>query len=206
MSQPTCEYCQSYISTDNNVTIMDCKHIYHTSCLIENSSISYGKIMCPNKLCFINRFINSFICKKQIFIKQNNGECSICLENISNINISITKCKHCFHTSCLTKNISMNGHNCPNCRRIIATDISALNKCSYPSSSVDYDYSELMIQHILERLQEQQQQQLTEETNVDNNSNIFRFKNFDILHFNIGVLLIAIFINIKLKSDKYLNN
>jgi len=170
MSQPTCEYCQSYISTDNNVTIMDCKHIYHTSCLIENSSISY------------------------------------CLENISNINISITKCKHCFHTSCLTKNISMNGHNCPNCRRLIATDISALNKCSYPSSSVDYDYSELMIQHILERLQEQQQQQLTEETNVDNNSNIFRFKNFDILHFNIGVLLIAIFINIKLNSDKYLNN
>jgi len=39
---------------------------------------------------------------------------------IENINICTTECGHCFHSSCLIKNISHNGFGCPYCRKILA--------------------------------------------------------------------------------------
>jgi hypothetical protein len=43
-------------------------------------------------------------------------ECVICMEEIFEKNKVITECGHCFHTSCLMKNINHNGFDCPCCR------------------------------------------------------------------------------------------
>jgi len=51
----------------------------------------------------------------------NTSDCSICMENILfNINCIITDCGHCFHASCLLRNIAHNGFNCPCCRNVMA--------------------------------------------------------------------------------------
>jgi hypothetical protein len=48
-------------------------------------------------------------------------ECSICLDCIDgNKNQIITECGHCFHASCLMKNVSHNGFGCPYCRAAMA--------------------------------------------------------------------------------------
>ena len=48
-------------------------------------------------------------------------ECSICLDCIDGAkNQVITECGHCFHVSCLMKNVSHNGFACPHCRTIMA--------------------------------------------------------------------------------------
>ena len=45
-----------------------------------------------------------------------NETCSICLEDITNINSSITKCNHQFHSNCLIKWIIIGNQHCPLCR------------------------------------------------------------------------------------------
>jgi len=50
-------------------------------------------------------------------------DCPICMEIIdTNINICTTECGHCFHSSCLIKNISHNGFGCPYCRKVLADE------------------------------------------------------------------------------------
>ena len=45
-------------------------------------------------------------------------ECCICYELINGkIDCLVTQCEHCFHTSCLMKNVALNGYTCPLCRR-----------------------------------------------------------------------------------------
>jgi hypothetical protein len=47
----------------------------------------------------------------------NYCDCPICLDEINETkNKTITECGHKFHTSCLMKNISLNGFGCPYCR------------------------------------------------------------------------------------------
>lgn len=46
----------------------------------------------------------------------NQEECCICLEKMSNKNVTITDCNHSFHTSCLLK---YNNKKCPICRQIL---------------------------------------------------------------------------------------
>jgi hypothetical protein len=47
----------------------------------------------------------------------NYCECPICFDEINETkNNTITDCGHKFHTSCLMKNISLNGFGCPYCR------------------------------------------------------------------------------------------
>lgn len=46
----------------------------------------------------------------------NQSECCICLEKMTNKNISITECNHLFHTSCLLK---YNNQKCPICRQLM---------------------------------------------------------------------------------------
>ena len=45
-------------------------------------------------------------------------ECSICLDTITKINITVTKCGHIFHESCIKKlfEASTLRHVCPLCR------------------------------------------------------------------------------------------
>lgn len=42
-------------------------------------------------------------------------DCSICYETMNDVNISITKCGHKFHTSCLIKSVLIKT-TCPYCR------------------------------------------------------------------------------------------
>lgn len=61
-------------------------------------------------------------------------ECSICLDCIDgNKNQIITECGHCFHASCLMKNVSHNGFGCPYCRATMA---------EAPPDDDESDYSE----------------------------------------------------------------
>ena len=48
--------------------------------------------------------------------------CNICFDIVHEINISITNCKHLFHTNCLLKWIIIN-NTCPLCRYELYSDI-----------------------------------------------------------------------------------
>lgn len=53
----------------------------------------------------------------------NPQECPICMDAIDMAkNCSTTECGHCFHTSCLVRNVKMNGISCPCCRTAMAID------------------------------------------------------------------------------------
>ena len=49
------------------------------------------------------------------------NECPVCFDTIDeNKNCVVTECGHKFHCSCLMKNASFNGFNCPFCRTVMA--------------------------------------------------------------------------------------
>lgn len=50
----------------------------------------------------------------------DKDDCAICLENIGDVDISITNCNHYFHTSCLLK---IKKNECPLCKNILITDV-----------------------------------------------------------------------------------
>jgi hypothetical protein len=48
-------------------------------------------------------------------------ECPICMDDINiNKNCITTECGHCFHTSCVMRNVAQNGFACPMCRSAMA--------------------------------------------------------------------------------------
>jgi len=50
-------------------------------------------------------------------------ECPICMDMIDiSKNCVTTECGHKFHTSCLMRNVSFNGFECPYCRTVMAED------------------------------------------------------------------------------------
>ena len=49
-------------------------------------------------------------------------ECPICMDEIEEKNKVTTECGHCFHTSCLMKNVAHNGFGCPYCRTVMAEE------------------------------------------------------------------------------------
>lgn len=58
---------------------------------------------------------------QEVAINVEVNECSICLDCIDgNKNQVVTECGHCFHASCLMKNVSHNGFGCPYCRATMA--------------------------------------------------------------------------------------
>lgn len=59
----------------------------------------------------------------QVANESEKMECSICLDCIDGTkNQVITECGHCFHASCLMKNVSHNGFGCPYCRATMAEE------------------------------------------------------------------------------------
>lgn len=48
-------------------------------------------------------------------------DCPICLENIDDVDISITNCNHYFHTSCLLKIIK---NECPLCKKLLFIEVN----------------------------------------------------------------------------------
>jgi hypothetical protein len=62
-------------------------------------------------------------------------ECPICFDAIDNKNIVTTECGHCFHCSCLMKNVVNNGFDCPMCRQKMAEVIDDDNESEYSYDS-----------------------------------------------------------------------
>ena len=61
-------------------------------------------------------------------------ECSICYNNIYDINKVVTECNHVFHFSCLLKNYKNNsstGEKCPLCRKSFLESPSLNNSNTY---------------------------------------------------------------------------
>ena len=50
-------------------------------------------------------------------------ECPICMDDINvNKNCITTECGHCFHASCVMRNVAQNGFACPMCRTAMAEE------------------------------------------------------------------------------------
>jgi len=66
-------------------------------------------------------------------------ECPICMDQIEEKKNKVTtECGHCFHTSCLMKNVAHNGYGCPYCRTVMAEEPEDNNSNEeYDESSID---------------------------------------------------------------------
>ena len=65
-------------------------------------------------------------------------ECPICMDDINvTKNCIITECGHCFHTSCVMRNVAQNGFACPMCRTAMADDVE--------SEETEYDDDEFSL-------------------------------------------------------------
>ena len=55
-------------------------------------------------------------------MSQTQVECAICMDDIhfNESNFIKTECGHCFHASCLMRNVAHNGFGCPYCRSAMA--------------------------------------------------------------------------------------
>ena len=71
-------------------------------------------------------------------------ECPICMDQIEGMkNRVTTECGHCFHTSCLMKNVAHNGFGCPYCRDAMAEEPDDNNTDEeYDDFSVDEEDEE----------------------------------------------------------------
>jgi len=71
-------------------------------------------------------------------------ECPICIEQIEGERNKVTTdCGHCFHTSCLMKNVAHNGFGCPYCRDAMAEEPADNNSDEeYDEFSVDEEDEE----------------------------------------------------------------
>ena len=57
-------------------------------------------------------------------MSQVHIECPICMDSVElNKNCVTTECGHCFHASCLMRNVAHNGFGCPYCRTAMAEDV-----------------------------------------------------------------------------------
>jgi hypothetical protein len=66
-------------------------------------------------------------------------ECPICMDEINGEKNKVTTdCGHCFHTSCLMKNVAHNGFSCPYCRDAMAEEPADNNSDEeYDEFSID---------------------------------------------------------------------
>lgn len=71
-------------------------------------------------------------------------ECPICMDQIEGEKNKVTtECGHCFHTSCLMKNVAHNGFGCPYCRDAMAEEPADNNSDEeYDEFSVDEEDEE----------------------------------------------------------------
>jgi len=71
-------------------------------------------------------------------------ECPICMDIIeTSKNCVTTECGHCFHSSCLMKNVAHNGFGCPYCRTTMAEEPEDDEETEYTDASpVDEAYGD----------------------------------------------------------------
>ena len=75
--------------------------------------------------------------------KEEACECPICMDTIEEDKNNITtECGHKFHASCLMKNVTMNGFNCPYCRTIMADEQNYDDEDEEEDNGDDVEYSD----------------------------------------------------------------
>ena len=77
-------------------------------------------------------------------------ECAICMDDIhfDQNNFMKTECGHCFHTSCIMRNVAHNGFGCPYCR----TEMAEMVEDDDSEDSEDYVEGELYDDYALRGL------------------------------------------------------
>ena len=80
----------------------------------------------------------------QIIAEVEIIECPICMDQIEGEKNKVTtECGHCFHTSCLMKNVAHNGFGCPYCRDAMAEEPADNNSDEeYGEFSIDEEEEE----------------------------------------------------------------
>ncbi len=76
-------------------------------------------------ICIITSTIKLFKmnASEQVIAPNEIQDCPICMDPIDGLcNRVVTECGHVFHCSCLMKNVSHNGFDCPYCRTIMAKE------------------------------------------------------------------------------------
>jgi hypothetical protein len=69
-------------------------------------------------------------------------ECPICMDDINiNKNCITTECGHCFHASCVMRNVAQNGFACPMCRSAMAEYADADEDGEYEEDREDGEFS-----------------------------------------------------------------
>lgn len=90
-----------------------------------------------------------------------NQECPICMDAIDMAkNCATTECGHCFHTSCLVRNVKVNGMNCPCCRTAIASDDEKQDKLNTTHELINDEF--VTVRNRRDRNHRNQMQDLTE--------------------------------------------
>ena len=95
----SCEICHKIINYHTDPFVdLTCDHVYHLKCYM---------LQKDNDACVT--------CNKKIYMEHKEISCSVCLENIEETDMHITKCNHHFHSGCINswKRIK---NSCPNCR------------------------------------------------------------------------------------------
>lgn len=72
----------------------------------------------------------------------NNIICSICLEDIANLNCETTICNHKYHTNCYKLLCSHNIHICPICRTPFQNNTPSI-------TNITHSYVNFYTQHLL---------------------------------------------------------
>lgn len=102
----------------------------------------------------------------------SDKSCTICKNDVGELNVSKTQCKHIFHINCLVKWLKVN-NTCPNCRSVIEDEvknndieIENYNRCylfSYLVDILEFDVDELegdIVSNIIEDKKEHNNQAL----------------------------------------------
>lgn len=104
-------------------------------------------------------------------------ECPICFDQIEGEKNKVTtECGHCFHTSCLMKNVAHNGFGCPYCRNVMAEEPADNNSDEeYDDYSVDEeeeepDYTDNVLRGSRWLFQRAEGEELDDEEDTDSES------------------------------------
>jgi hypothetical protein len=66
------------------------------------------------------------------------GDCPICFEELKMIDITVTKCGHTFHSSCIFRSLEQNG-DCPMCRNTLIDSTDSDDEDEEEQEDDDYD-------------------------------------------------------------------
>lgn len=99
---------------------------------------------------------HTVIAKPPVWLNQNDDsttleQCSICFNDIDMVNITVTRCGHAFHSSCIFHMMANGGRDCPLCRTKLAKDAVEEEEQEYDEdwgSDIEEDEPEVTITNV----------------------------------------------------------